>query len=61
MQHRIIFPHVILIIRPNLENERNLYEHSKGYSDAEFINMFNETHNITIMNQNCCSLNEKMM
>ena len=55
------FPHLIQSISPNLEKELDLYEHSKYYSDAEFINMFNETHNkITIMNLNCCSLNARI-
>ena len=48
------FPHLIQSIRPNLEKELDLYEHLKYYSDAEFINMFNQIHNeITIMNLNC--------
>ena len=51
------FPHLIQSISPNLEKELDLYEHAKYYSDAEFINMFNE---ITIMNLNCCSLNARI-
>ena len=55
------FPHLFQSISLNLENELDLYEHSKYYSDAEFINMFNETHNkITIMNLNCCSFNARI-
>ena len=55
------FPHLIQSISPNLENELDLYENSKYYSDAEFINMFNETHNeIAITNLNCCMLNARI-
>ena len=44
-----------------MEKELDLYEDSKYYSDAEFINMFNEIHNeITLMNLNCCSLNARI-
>ena len=55
------FPHLIQSISHNLENELDLYDHSKYHSDAEFINMFNKIHNeITIMNLNCCSLNARI-
>ena len=54
-------PHLIQSISPDLENEINFIEHSKYYSDTDFINMYRETKSeITILNLNCCSLNARI-
>ena len=54
------FTHLIQHISTDLENETDLIEHSKYYSETKFIEMYNETSSeISILNLNCGSLNAK--
>ena len=54
------FPHLLQNMSTDLENEINMIEHSKYYSDSDFIQMYGETTSeISILNLNCGSLNAK--
>ena len=54
------FPHLLQTISADMENETNMIEHSKYYSDMEFMNMYQPNMSeITILNLNCGSLNAK--
>ena len=54
------FTHLLQNISTDLENETDLIEYSKYYSEANFIEMYNETASeISILNLNCGSLNAK--